>query len=170
MLTEKSISKSTIHDHKEEDTMEAKPMTPDEFSVFLENSIISYAEEKTRAGNWTEGESLERAKADYARFLPQGEKTENNHLYSLFQDNILIGSFWLAVMSNKTGYIYNVEIDKQYRGQGFGKSAMKEIEIKAHELDVNKIELHVFAHNTTARRLYEKIGYEVTNVIMAKSI
>ncbi|MEL3973486.1 GNAT family N-acetyltransferase [Rossellomorea oryzaecorticis] len=150
--------------------MEAKPMTSEEFSIFLEKSIINYAEEKAHSGNWTEEESFERAKADYARLLPQDEKTENNHLYSLFQDHILIGSFWLAVMPNKTGYIYNVEIVKEFRGQGFGKSAMKEIEIKAKELDLTKIELHVFAHNTTARRLYEKIGYEVTNVIMAKSI
>jgi RimJ/RimL family protein N-acetyltransferase len=47
---------------------------------------------------------------------------------------------------------------------------MKEIEDKAKELNANKIELHVFAHNKTARKLYEKIGYEVTNVIMAKKI
>jgi ribosomal protein S18 acetylase RimI-like enzyme len=145
-------------------------MTSEEFSIFLEKSIISYAEEKARSGNWTKEESVERAKADYARLLPQDEKTENNHLYSLFQDNILIGSFWLAVMPNNTAYIYNIEIEKEFRGQGLGKSAMKEIEIKAQEFKVNKIELHVFAHNTTARRLYEKIGYEVTNVIMAKSI
>ncbi|WP_246288754.1 GNAT family N-acetyltransferase [Bacillus haikouensis] len=150
--------------------MEVKPMTPEEFSIFVEKSIISYANEKTRSGNWTEEEALDRAKEDYRRFLPQDEKTKNNYLYSLYNGNGWIGSFWIAVMPNHTGYIYNIEIEEQFRGQGYGKSAMKEIEIKAKELGLNKIELHVFAHNTTARRLYEKIGYEVTNVIMAKSI
>ncbi|MGR3764021.1 GNAT family N-acetyltransferase [Rossellomorea sp. NS-SX7] len=150
--------------------MNVKPMTPEEFKLFLEKSVVSYAKEKTRSGNWTEEESIERAKSDYKRFLPQGENTENNYLYSLHKDNSQIGSFWLAVMPNNTGYIYNVEIEEDYRGQGLGKLAMKEIEMKAKELKLNKIELHVFAHNTTARRLYENIGYEVTNVIMAKSI
>ncbi|MEG9296828.1 GNAT family N-acetyltransferase [Mangrovibacillus sp. Mu-81] len=146
------------------------PMTSEEFSIFVEKSIISYASEKTRSGNWNEEEALDRAKADYERFLPQGEKTENNYLYSLYNENARVGSFWIAVMPNQTGYIYNIEIEEEFRGKGFGKSAMKEIEIKAKELGLNKIELHVFAHNTPARRLYETIGYEVTNVIMAKSI
>jgi ribosomal protein S18 acetylase RimI-like enzyme len=150
--------------------MEVKPMTPEEFSIFMEKSIISYANEKTRSGNWTEGEALDKAEEDYQRLLPQGEKTKNNYLFSLYDGNACIGSFWIAVRPNHTGYIYNIEIEEEFRGRGFGKSAMKEIEIKAKELGLNKIELHVFGHNTTARKLYEKIGYEVTNVIMAKSI
>ncbi|XXM71828.1 GNAT family N-acetyltransferase [Lysinibacillus sphaericus] len=150
--------------------MEVKSMTSDDFEVFLKKSIISYAKEKTRSGNWTEEESIEKAKADYQRLLPQGEKTENHHLFSLYHGNSLFGSFWLAAMPNRTVYIYNVEIEEKYRGKGYGKLAMKEIENKSKELNANKIELHVFAHNTTARKLYEKVGYEVTNVIMAKKI
>jgi predicted GNAT family acetyltransferase len=30
--------------------------------------------------------------------------------------------------------------------------------------------LHVFGHNQVARALYEKIGYEVTNVLMSKKL
>jgi ribosomal protein S18 acetylase RimI-like enzyme len=150
--------------------MEVKPMTSEEFSIFVEKSIISYANEKTRSGNWNEEEALDRAKEDYERLLPQGEKTENNYLYSLYHGNARVGSFWVAVKPNQTGYIYNIEIEEEFRGKGFGKSAMKEIEIMAKELGLHKIELHVFAHNTPARKLYETIGYEVTNVIMAKSI
>nr|WP_244923495.1 GNAT family N-acetyltransferase [Peribacillus butanolivorans] len=41
---------------------------------------------------------------------------------------------------------------------------MKEIEIIAKELGMKKISLHVFGHNKFARGLYEKSGYEITNI------
>jgi hypothetical protein len=43
-----------------------------------------------------------------------------------------------------------------------------EAEVKAMGLD--RISLHVFGHNPGARRLYEKLGYETTNVYMAKQL
>lgn len=48
---------------------------------------------------------------------------------------------------------------------------MIEIEtIARQELGMKKIGLHVFGHNKVARGLYEKLGYETTNVVMAKTI
>ncbi len=47
---------------------------------------------------------------------------------------------------------------------------MKEIEIIAKKLGMNKIGLHVFGHNKVARRLYEQLGYEITNINMVKVI
>lgn len=61
-------------------------------------------------------------------------------------------------------------IFEQYQGQGYGKKAMKEAEIIAKQLGMNKIGLNVFGHNKIARGLYEKMGYEITNITMAKTI
>ncbi len=47
---------------------------------------------------------------------------------------------------------------------------MKELEVIAKELGMKKIGLHVFGHNKVARGLYEKLGYEITNINMIKSI
>ncbi|WP_419719892.1 GNAT family N-acetyltransferase [Lysinibacillus fusiformis] len=47
---------------------------------------------------------------------------------------------------------------------------MKEAEIIAKQLGMNKIGLNVFGHNKIARGLYEKMGYEITNITMAKTI
>ena len=52
----------------------------------------------------------------------------------------------------------------------YGKQAMTEIETIAKELSFSKIELHVFGHNKVAQNLYEKLDYEVTNIIMAKKL
>lgn len=68
------------------------------------------------------------------------------------------------------GFIYDFIIYEQYQGRGYGKAAMKKAEIVAKGMGINKIGLHVFGHNKIARGLYEKMGYEITNITMAKSI
>lgn len=47
---------------------------------------------------------------------------------------------------------------------------MKQIELKAKELRLKEIGLHVFGHNKAARGLYEKLGYVETNIKMEKSL
>lgn len=94
-------------------------------------------------------------------------------MYSIFQDQQLVGMIWIAKTSTTNpdqGYIFDFIIYEPHRGKGYGKQAMKEIEIIAKELGMNKIGLHVFGHNTIARGLYEKLGYEITNINMMKVI
>lgn len=47
---------------------------------------------------------------------------------------------------------------------------MKKFEQKVGELGLNKIMFHVFGHNTSARAMYEKLGYKVKNLIMDKEL
>lgn len=94
-------------------------------------------------------------------------------MYSIFQDQQLVGMIGIAqtpTTNPDEGFIYDFIIYKPYQGQGYGKQAMKETEIIAKELGMNKIGLHVFGHNKVARGLYEKLGYEITNIKMVKSI
>ncbi|MFJ5762867.1 GNAT family N-acetyltransferase [Neobacillus sp. NPDC093182] len=56
------------------------------------------------------------------------------------------------------------------QGFGYGKEAMKKIEIVGQKLGMKKIGLHVFGHNKVARGLYDKLGYQTTNVLMEKEI
>lgn len=83
---------------------------------------------------------------------------------------ILVGIIWISQKAPNEGFIYDFVIFEQYQGQGYGKKAMKEAEIIAKQLGMNKIGLNVFGHNKIARGLYEKMGYEITNITMAKTI
>ena len=147
-----------------------KLMDSEEFQRYLEMSVESYAKEKVTSGNWTEEESISKATDEYARLLPNGEKSENNYIYNIMDDNQEVGMIWIAHNPNNEGFIYDIRILDEFQGRGFGKNAMKEIEVAAKELGMTKIGLHVFGHNKAARGLYEKLGYETTNVLMAKSI
>jgi ribosomal protein S18 acetylase RimI-like enzyme len=47
---------------------------------------------------------------------------------------------------------------------------MRAAEDEARRLGVDTIRLHVFGHNTRARPLYDKLGYEPTNIMMSKTL
>jgi ribosomal protein S18 acetylase RimI-like enzyme len=145
-------------------------MNADEYRKYLYSAIKSYAEEKVLSGNWTQEESISKAEEEYKRLLPKGEKTENNFLYTILDHDKAVGAIWLAQLSEEKGYIYDINIVEIYQGLGYGKEAMKQIENVGQKLGMKKIGLHVFGHNKVARGLYEKLGYQTTNVLMEKEI
>jgi len=150
-------------------------MLENEFSTYLEKTIPGYARENIRAGYWSEEEGLQKSRESLERLLPDGVSTKNQYLYKI-QDVEMgqnIGIIWLNTRLDSpkpTGFIYDIEIDEEFRGKGYGKQAMLALEEKARELGLASIALHVFAHNTTAVGLYEKIGYKTRSMNMTKDI
>lgn len=55
--------------------VELVPMSEAEFAAYLERAVREYADEKVRAGNWTQAIALERSRAEYDQLLPQGLAT-----------------------------------------------------------------------------------------------
>ncbi|PAD27385.1 GNAT family N-acetyltransferase [Niallia circulans] len=145
-------------------------MNADEYQRYLSSAIKTYAEEKVLAGNWKQDESLKKAEEEYTKLLPQGEKTERNFLYTIQKGDEAVGVIWLAQKSEELGFIYDIYILEKYQGNGYAKEALKSIENVGQKLGLKKIGLHVFGHNKVARGLYEKLGYETTNVLMEKDI
>ncbi|PUB07223.1 GNAT family N-acetyltransferase [Paenisporosarcina sp. OV554] len=145
-------------------------MNSDDYQKYITSAIESYAEEKVLSGNWNEEESIMKAKEEYTMLLPKGEKTENNYLYTIRKNDKAIGVIWFALKSQNEGFIYDINILEEHQGFGYAKEAMKQIEAVGQKLGINKIGLHVFGQNKIARGLYEKLGYQDTNVLMAKNI
>jgi ribosomal protein S18 acetylase RimI-like enzyme len=148
-------------------------MTQAEYEVFLERTIPEYAADKVRAGQWAESEALERSRKEFLADLPQGVQTKDNYLYTLYDGDTAVGLIWMRAYLDrptKEGFIFELYVDENQRGKGYGKQAMLLIEEKARELGLKAIGLHVFGSNKVARTLYETIGYEVTSVNMSKTI
>jgi ribosomal protein S18 acetylase RimI-like enzyme len=141
-----------------------------EFQRYLNMAIENYANEHVLAGNWSEEESIDKATEEYTSLLPEGEKTVNNYLYTIREVDQEVGMIWLAKKTNDKGFIYDIRISATYQGRGFGKEAMKQIELIGKSLGLKKIGLHVFGYNKVARTLYEKLGYETTSLLMEKEI
>jgi ribosomal protein S18 acetylase RimI-like enzyme len=144
-------------------------MSQPEFDLFLERTIPEYAQDKVRAGNWTEAESLERSRKEFAELLPEGLNTKDNFLYTLHDDNQTVGMIWIKV-DRPSAFIYEVYIEEKFRGRGIGKSIKLLLEEKAREMGLATLKLHVFGSNHVARKLYETVGYEITNINMSKTL
>ena len=74
-------------------------MTATHFDDYMSRSIKEYALEKVQAGSWTQEDSLGNAKLTYDRLLPDGLNTPDNFLFSIINDDNVIGYIWLGADS-----------------------------------------------------------------------
>lgn len=146
-------------------------MSEEEFVQYNDFSIAAYAKEKVAAGNWTEEEALEKAKTTHAELLPEGRHTKDHFLYTILNEKgENVGTLWICKQSPDKAFIYDIRVSDDYQGQGHGKKAMILAEEEARKIRVQRIGLHVFGHNTVARKLYENLSYKTTNVVMEKDL
>lgn len=151
------------------------PIGAAEFDVFLARSIAEYAQDKVKAGAWTEEEALERSAESYPGYFPEGAATPNQHVYRILAEDKSsdVGCVWISLSdapAGKQAFVYEFFIDESCRNQGYGQAAMRALDDTARSLGAVSIGLHVFGHNTTALHVYRKAGYEVTDYKMAKRL
>lgn len=149
-------------------TISLEKMNATEFQQYRKFAIRNYADELSKSGDWEQQEVLPMATNEYDSLLPENEKTEDNYLYTIHSNNQEVGMIWLARRTDDEGFIYDFNIWEDNQGKGYGKQAMKELEIIAKKIGLKSIGLHVFGHNQIARDLYKKIGYVETNIKMKK--
>jgi RimJ/RimL family protein N-acetyltransferase len=153
-----------------------KPFDPVEFKAYSEIAGKQYAEEKVKSGNWEKENAPALAEREFKALLPNGIETKDNYLYSILEEksNEKVGFIWIASnvphsLKNDL-FIYDFEIFESFRRKGYAIAALKLLEEKARELGKNRISLHVFGQNQAARKLYQKSGFEETNVVMSKKV
>ena len=155
--------------------IELVQMPRERFVAYRENLVREYAAEKVRAGVWSPEEAPHRAEAGTDELLPEGTDTEGHYLYFL-RDRTWgedVGVVWLAVQDSGVGrsvWIYDIEIHEPLRRKGHGTRALRAVERRASELGAEKLELHVFGHNSGARALYETSGFIPTSIVMSKRL
>jgi ribosomal protein S18 acetylase RimI-like enzyme len=150
------------------------PKTEKEFQTYLKEETARYAEANVKAGYWKKTEALKKSIEAHNQLLPQGLATPKQHLFTITTDNKKsVGTIWIAEDHRSripTGFIYDLFIKEPYRGKGLATQAMLLLEEKAKQLGLKVLYLHVFAFNTNAKNLYEKLGYQITSIRMAKQL
>lgn len=152
-----------------------QPMSLAEFQVYLERSVAEYADDKVKAGNWPQEGALERSRQEFNKYLPQGLDTPENFLRTLIdrETGAPVGMIWYAPLpgsTDSTWFIYDFYVNPEQRRRGYAAQALAALEDHARVQSIKAIALHVFGHNTAARALYEKMGYEITNINMVKKV
>ncbi len=155
------------------DTLRLRPMTDAEFASFRARAVHDYAADKVKAGEWPAERAEELAEAQTEQLLPEGIRTPGMLLLMAeAEEDGPVGYAWLALKGPEVdrAWIYDIAIDEEQRGKGYGRALLTGLERAAHEHGCTSIGLNVFAGNDVARRLYERAGFRLTSTQMAKAL
>lgn len=151
------------------------PMRTEVFESFAEGAIAGYADDNVRSGRWPSGLALERARGEFQRLLNQDLQTPNHFVFEIEHHPIgePVGVLWFAIIESgdaRSGYVYNIRIKPEYRGRGYAKAALDQIEKFAVSQGLSSLALHVFSFNTGAQAVYRSIGYGISGMNMFKPL
>ncbi|MEU4105641.1 GNAT family N-acetyltransferase [Streptomyces tanashiensis] len=150
-----------------------RPVTEAEFEEWSAKSRAAFAQSWIDRGV-PEEQALAKAEDSGRRFLPQGLATPGATISVAVRDGQVVGFLWVGRLEREpgkgTGFVFEVEVVEEQRGKGYGRGLMLLAEHIALEAGERLIELHVFAGNTPAIRLYESLGYRTTLVNSAKPL
>lgn len=147
-------------------------MTAQEFGPYLESLVRGYAADNVRSGRWTADESMAASRKETDRLLPMGLASPGQFLFTVRDAGPAggrVGILWLHTEGAKS-FVYDIHIDEDFQGKGFGRATMLEAEREARRRGASVLGLHVFGHNIRARALYQSLGYHETSVAMEKSL
>lgn len=146
------------------------PVTQAEYDIWAVASKKGYKAENIKNG-LTDEEAQKKTDDDFQKLLPEGLLTPDHYIFSIKEGDLIVGNLWFAArgaIDNRKAYIFDIVIDELVRGKGYGKQTMDLLEVEVKKLGLRHIGLHVFGHNHVARALYEKQGYEITNLVLEK--
>lgn len=143
---------------------------PSELAGRLSTLRSGYLAELVRSG-MSPKEAEENADRNLARTFPDGIPVEGQHIGHVVVDGQDVGVLWLGLAGDEPDrwYVYDVEIDEDKRGRGFGRQAMLLAE-SFREHGAVTLGLNVFGFNSIARSLYRSLGYEESAVQMRKKL
>jgi ribosomal protein S18 acetylase RimI-like enzyme len=150
-------------------------MTQSEFDDWQQAVARAFADEQVAAGVWSEDEALDLALQGNAVILPNGLATPGMLLLKgILEDQTPIGRLWIGLVHPRgvpnCAFLYDIEIDQEYRGMGYGRALLGAGETVAKTNGAKQIELNVFGSNATAIQLYSSAGFRVVTQQMRKCL
>ena len=150
-------------------------MTEVEFEAWSQRLARAFASEQVAAGNWSPEGALTLAFKGNAALLPDGLATDGMLLLKgVRADATVVGTLWIGLThprgSPDCAFLYDIEVEEEYRGAGYGRALLAAGEKAVRARGVNAMELNVFGSNMRAIRLYETSGYSVVTQQMRKNL
>ncbi|GAA2561928.1 GNAT family N-acetyltransferase [Winogradskya consettensis] len=148
-------------------------MTQVQYEQYRESAEKGYAKQVTESGDMSSEEAAEKASRDYARILPHGMQTDDQHFFQAYVGDDAVGMIWYSITPGAAGskaWIYDFEVGEHFQRRGYGRAIMRAGEEFCRSRGVASIGLNVFGGNDGARALYEQEGYEITALQMRKHL
>lgn len=123
------------------------------------------------------GESVEAADKNVEHhkkmLFEDGRPGAGQYVFDAFEGDKRVGVLWLSQQDGGKSaewFVYDIVIEPEHRGKGYGRATMEAGENFAREHGGNSLALNVFGPNTVARRLYESMDYQLVAQSMKKSL
>lgn len=153
-------------------SVDLRPMTDAELAAYVEQASAGYVAERVAAGELREhAETV--AERQLAEYLPGGKPADGHHLFCVVAGQRTVGVLWLGptpIGRPGMAWIYDIEIDEEHRGKGYGRATLNLAEREAARHGWSTLGLNVFGNNHVARALYESHGFNTANITMSKPI
>lgn len=148
-------------------------MTADEYAGYMKSVVQDYAQDIANNSRIPLEQALARSSQQIEGLLKDGPATAGHFLYTIRvphgETRVPVGHLWIYLDKDKGScFIYDIVIKEPFRGWGCGSQVLELLENMMAEQHVQRIELHVFGDNTRARKLYQKMGYQVVGMHMQK--
>lgn len=141
-----------------------QPMSEAEYAAFYQTSLEHHVEELIRKENMPPEEAEAETKAELAEMLPEGLSTPDNCLFQVLAEDTGVGYLWFLTELTegvKQLFLCDFTIDPPFRGKGYARAALAEMEKLALELECKECVLFVENENKAAESLYFQCGYQV---------
>ncbi len=149
--------------------MRLTPMTEAQYAAYRSTAEDGYARQIAESGAMSAAAAADKAARDFARYLPDGLRTPDQHLFAAYDGDTEVGMLWLRIADGEA-YVFDIRVRPDRRGRGHGRAIMEAGEAECRSRGVTAIALNVFGGNTVARALYERLGFVTTSVQMRKRL
>lgn len=107
--------------------------------------------------------------------LQRSSLNPDHGIFVMEESGEVIGFLWVAIIENhwlgeRYGYINNIYVVAERRGQGLAHELMEQSEKYLSERGVQEVRLTVTQSNLSAAALYRSCGYEVARWEMGKNL
>jgi ribosomal protein S18 acetylase RimI-like enzyme len=156
-----------------ESQLTLRPLGDDEYDAWYAFVRDEFAKSLIELGDTPVDAAHARAEKVMEDVLPEGLATPGQAVSVVERGGEPVGKLWLAereMDGRQVLYIYDVEVEEAYRGQGLGRATMLLAEDEARARGLSRIELNVFGGNAVARRLYLSLGYAERSISMGKDL
>lgn len=153
-------------------TLSFRPQNPQEYAEYRSTCAQMYGAQMAELGGMPEEQAFAKATADIDALLP-GEGLLPGHSITVgLEHEQPIGICWVGPRRDGVPglWVFDVAVNEQHRGRGFGSALMLEAERYTRKTGGETLALNVFGGNTAAIAMYERLGYRVDAQQMSKEL
>ena len=157
------------------DDLRLRPMTPDELPVYMALIEQRYAAELQGSTGSSAATAAEEAREAMSGLFADGVLADGQQVWmAVDAAGARVGVLWLAHRrpgtSHEHAWIYDIEVDADRRGAGWGRKLLALAEEQTRALGLTSLQLNVFGENAVARQLYRTQGFAESRVTMIKDV